>query len=169
MNYLCDGCSRMVDLATFALESGTLLVTCPACGAVSRSAGPAPAPPSAPPVPAPPAPAGESGLGAELESQWVALLGRWSEPDAHRAFIERAGLEGQLAEAGRRYRARADAGDAIAVRARDDVVRKAIALAQGSVEKLKIVERRAGAIIALMVVGLIAIVVLAVIVIRRLV
>jgi hypothetical protein len=68
---------------------------------------------------------------AEVDAAWADVLARWGDEAAHRAFLDRFGdLEG-LAEAGRRYRdalgARPD--DPVALRGRDDVVKRATALA----------------------------------------
>jgi hypothetical protein len=67
----------------------------------------------------------------EVEVAWAELTARWAEEEAHRAFLARfADLEG-LAEAGRRYKATLDSrpGDDVAARWRDEVVRRASALA----------------------------------------
>lgn len=68
---------------------------------------------------------------SELASVWKDLETRWEDESAHRAFLDRfSDLEG-LAEAGRCYRAALDQrpGDPVALRWRDEVVKKATALA----------------------------------------
>jgi hypothetical protein len=60
---------------------------------------------------------------------WAEVLGRWDDEGAHRAFLARFGdLEG-LARAGGRYREilAARPGDPVALRWRDEVVRRATA------------------------------------------
>ncbi len=61
------------------------------------------------------------------EVAWAELRARWADPEAHRAFLSRfADMEG-LARAGARYRVvlseRPD--DAVAIRGRDEVLRRA--------------------------------------------
>jgi hypothetical protein len=68
---------------------------------------------------------------AEVDAAWADVLARWGDEAAHRAFLDRFGdLEG-LAEAGRRYRdaLAAKPADAAALRWRDEVVKRATALA----------------------------------------
>ena len=63
------------------------------------------------------------------DEAWAAVLARWDDDEAHRAFLARfADLDG-LAGAGRRYReALAQRpGDAVALRWRDEIVRRAMA------------------------------------------
>jgi hypothetical protein len=70
--------------------------------------------------------------GAEgAEAAWTALRARWGEEEAHREYLGRATDLAGLAEAGRRYKAALDASpdDAVALRWRDEVVRRATALA----------------------------------------
>jgi len=69
--------------------------------------------------------------GTTEEAAWAEVEARWLEAEAHRAYLARSpGLEG-LAEAGRRYKAALDAkpGDAVALRWRDEVLKRATALA----------------------------------------
>jgi hypothetical protein len=76
---------------------------CPACGLLrERFAGFAAAR------------AGEPDL--ELERLWQAALAAWSEPGAHRAFLDRIASRGEFAEAAGRYRAELERrpGDPIA-------------------------------------------------------
>jgi hypothetical protein len=68
---------------------------------------------------------------ADIETAWAEVEARWGVEEAHRAFLDRfSDLEG-LAEAGRRYKLALDArpGDAVALRFRDEVVKRATALA----------------------------------------
>ncbi len=171
MKYLCESCSRLVDLGRFSIRSGTLVLTCPACGAESRVEGPpgpavggaeppgastttAPEPSREPPaLPAPggpePRPSTAEAAGAtlppEVEAGWTALLARWQEASAHAQFVALAGARGVLAEVGRRYRARVESGDAMAVKGRDEVIRKAIELAQMATPAEERASRGAGA------------------------
>ncbi|HET8725039.1 MAG TPA: hypothetical protein VFM53_12650 [Anaeromyxobacteraceae bacterium] len=65
------------------------------------------------------------------EEAWAGLRARWDDEPAHRAFLDRfADLPG-LARAGARYRAvlEAEPGDAPALRGRDEVLRRATAMA----------------------------------------
>jgi hypothetical protein len=145
VKYLCDRCSRLVDLGRFTVgQGGALVLTCPTCGAESvveppKTAVPEPDSPRAPAEPemaTPPAaapgasPAPSEALPADVEAQWSGLLARWQDANAHAQFVAFAGARGVLAEVGRRYRVRADAGDAMALKGRDEVIRKAIQLAQ---------------------------------------
>jgi hypothetical protein len=162
VKYLCDSCSRLVDLAQFAVEDEAIVATCPACGAKSRAARAAAAPGVAPPgatpravapkvepaaVASPPVPMvkrggaeslrpaernDETGLPDDLELAWKSLLARWTEEDQHKRFIVLAGAQNALAEVGRRYRVRTEAGDPIADFGRDEVVRHALNLAMVS-------------------------------------
>jgi len=68
---------------------------------------------------------------AEEEAAWAEVASRWEDDQAHRAYLERfTDLEG-LAEAGRRYRAAIEArpGDPVAVRWRDEILKRATARA----------------------------------------
>lgn len=65
------------------------------------------------------------------EAAWAEVQARWQDETAHREYLGRLwDLEG-LAEAGRRYRAALQArpDDPVALRWRDEVVRRATALA----------------------------------------
>jgi hypothetical protein len=66
----------------------------------------------------------EAGVEAEA---WREVLARWEDEQAHRAYLSRfSDLEG-LAQAGRRYRHRLAErpGDPVALRFRDEVVKRA--------------------------------------------
>jgi hypothetical protein len=65
------------------------------------------------------------------DEAWAEVLRRWPEEDAHRAFLARHGDLEALARAGGRYRAALEArpGDPVALRWRDEVLRRATALA----------------------------------------
>jgi len=67
------------------------------------------------------------------EAGWEELRARWDDEDAHRAFVVKCaelGFDG-LSEAGRRYRTALEGrpGDPAALRWRDEVLRRATALA----------------------------------------
>jgi hypothetical protein len=67
----------------------------------------------------------------EEEAAWAEVEARWEEAGAHQAYLARfSDLEG-LATAGRRYKQALDRepGDAVAARGREDVLRRATALA----------------------------------------
>ena len=79
-------------------------------------------PPDADPPHAPP---------EDDDAAWAGVVGRWEDEAAHRDYLARhPGLEG-LARAGGRYRAALEArpGDPVALRWRDEVLRRATALA----------------------------------------
>ena len=64
--------------------------------------------------------------GGEAEA-WEEVLGRWEDDEAHRAYLARfSDLEG-LAQAGLRYRERLAErpGDPVALRFRDEIVKRA--------------------------------------------
>ncbi len=67
----------------------------------------------------------------DIEAAWSEVRARWDDEGAHRAFLERCADLAGLAEAGGRYRAVLDAhpGDPVALRWRDEVVKRASALA----------------------------------------
>jgi len=65
------------------------------------------------------------------ETAWAEVEARWGEEEAHRAYLARySDLEG-LAAAGRRYKLAIDRrpGDPVALRWRDEVLKRATALA----------------------------------------
>jgi hypothetical protein len=65
------------------------------------------------------------------QAAWAEVTSRWEDEKAHQEYLDRLwDLEG-LAEAGRRYKAALDArpGDPVALRWRDEVVKRATALA----------------------------------------
>jgi hypothetical protein len=65
------------------------------------------------------------------DAAWAGVVARWDDESTHRHYLARhPGLEG-LAHAGARYRAALDArpGDPVALRWRDEVLRRATALA----------------------------------------
>lgn len=71
------------------------------------------------------------------DEAWADLVARWSDEEAHRAFLSGLNELGALAEAGRRYR---DAlarqpGDPVALRWRDELVRKATVLAMSQMPR----------------------------------
>jgi hypothetical protein len=68
---------------------------------------------------------------AALDAAWADLAARWDDEAAHRALIDRFGDLEALAEVGRRYKEALDArpGDAMALRGRDEVLKRATALA----------------------------------------
>jgi hypothetical protein len=68
---------------------------------------------------------------ADIEAAWADLRARWSDDAAHRALLDRfSDLDG-LAAVGGRYREALDAqpGDPVAARWRDEVLKRATALA----------------------------------------
>jgi len=68
---------------------------------------------------------------AEEEAAWGEVASRWEDEEAHRAYLARfSDLDG-LAEAGRRYRAALEArpGDLVAIRWRDEILKRATARA----------------------------------------
>ncbi|HEU4383254.1 MAG TPA: hypothetical protein VFR85_07075 [Anaeromyxobacteraceae bacterium] len=69
------------------------------------------------------------GEGSPDDAAWSALLSRWDDEEAHRAYLARfADLDG-LAGAGSRYRQVLSErpGDAVALRWRDEILRRATA------------------------------------------
>jgi hypothetical protein len=120
---LCDACGALSEARLVGRPGGAVLI-CAACGRETPvAAEPPPAGAPVAPGPAPDAPADE-------EAAWAALLGAWGDEDAHRAFLSRCGDLEALARAGARYREvlAARPGDAAALRARDEVLRRAAAL-----------------------------------------
>jgi hypothetical protein len=75
----------------------------------------------------------------EVEAAWAEVTARWDDEEAHRAFLGRFGELDGLAEAGRRYKAALDArpGDEVASRWRDEVVKRASALALAQLPRTK--------------------------------
>lgn len=70
----------------------------------------------------------------EADAAWAEVEARWQDDEAHRAFLARHPDLESLAEAGRRYRKAMEErpGDAVALRWRDEVLKRAtvIAMAQ---------------------------------------
>jgi hypothetical protein len=76
---------------------------------------------------------------ADADAAWADVLARWGDDAAHRAYLDRCrDLEG-LAGAGGRYREVLDArpGDPVALRWRDEVVKRATALALAQLPRTK--------------------------------
>jgi hypothetical protein len=68
---------------------------------------------------------------ADDDAAWADVVARWGDDDAHRGYLARhPGLDG-LGHAGARYRAALEArpGDPVGLRWRDEVLRRATALA----------------------------------------
>ncbi|HET9594591.1 MAG TPA: hypothetical protein VFP65_03370 [Anaeromyxobacteraceae bacterium] len=76
---------------------------------------------------------------AEIDTAWSELQGRWEDDAAHRAFLARFADLDALAEAGRRYRAALEArpGDPVALRWRDEVVKRATVIAMAQLPRTK--------------------------------
>jgi hypothetical protein len=74
---------------------------------------------------------------SEVEAAWAEVTARWDEEASHRAFLDRCGDLDGLAEAGRRYRTALEEcpADAIALRWRDEVVKRATALAMAQLPR----------------------------------
>jgi len=80
------------------------------------------------------------------DEAWAAVAASWQEDDAHKAYLAaHADLDG-LAEAGRRYRTalERDPSDAVALRWRDEVVRRATAIALAQLPRTKPAPERTG-------------------------
>jgi hypothetical protein len=80
------------------------------------------------------------------DEAWAAVTARWNDEDAHRAYLAaHADLDG-LAEAGRRYRGalEKDPADAVALRGRDEVLRRATALALAQLPRTRPPPERPG-------------------------
>jgi len=84
------------------------------------------APPPAPGAPAPPAEAAPSDPSGEPLA-WAGVVAAWGDEAAHRAYLARFGDLDGLTRAGRRYRAvlAERPGDPVALRFRDEVVKRA--------------------------------------------
>jgi hypothetical protein len=76
---------------------------------------------------------------ADADAAWADVLARWDDDAAHRAFLERFRALEDLAEAGQRYKAVLDErpGDSVALRWRDEVVKRATALALAQLPRTK--------------------------------
>src|SRR5512143_573550 len=73
------------------------------------------------------------------EAAWAEVAARWGDEEAHQEYLSRLrDLEG-LADAGRRYKAALDArpDDPVARRWRDEVVRRATAVALAQIPRTK--------------------------------
>ena len=131
MKVLCEKCGALAEGRLEARPGGGAALLCGACGA--ETALPAPrgreAPESSEAASAGAAtPAASAPTGAG-EQGWSALLARWDDDEAHRAFLARFGDLDGLAEAGARYREVLGErpGDAAALRWRDEILRRAAA------------------------------------------
>ncbi|MFL5272389.1 MAG: hypothetical protein ACJ79E_10045 [Anaeromyxobacteraceae bacterium] len=96
---------------------------------------------------------------AESEAAWADVVLRWDDVAAHHAFLDRCrDLEG-LADAGRRYKAALDArpDDVAARRGRDEVVRRAMALAFASLPRTKPPRSHSRGVRAVVVVAFVAV------------
>jgi hypothetical protein len=125
-NLLCERCGAPVEERARENREGG--AACPGCGAEV----PVPAPSTATPTStstatpaATPAPAND----AADDEAWAAVLARWEDEEPHHAFLARFGDLAGLAEAGRRYREvlAGKPGDPVALRWRDEIVRRATA------------------------------------------
>jgi hypothetical protein len=76
---------------------------------------------------------------SDVEAAWAEVTARWSDDGAHRAFLDRFGDLAGLAEVGRRYKGVLDAqpDEPIALRWRDEVVKRAAALALAQLPRTK--------------------------------
>ncbi|HYS81383.1 MAG TPA: hypothetical protein VEM76_11790 [Anaeromyxobacteraceae bacterium] len=76
---------------------------------------------------------------SEVEAAWAEVTARWDDEAAHRAFLDRYPDLPGLAEAGRRYRAALQArpGDAVAVRWREEIVKRATVIALSQLPRTK--------------------------------
>jgi hypothetical protein len=68
---------------------------------------------------------------ADADAAWAQVLASWDDEAGHRAFLDRARDLDGLAAVGRRYKAALDAapGDPVALRWRDEVVKRAMVMA----------------------------------------
>jgi len=81
----------------------------------------------------------DSGARATDDEAWAALVANWSDEEAHRAYLSRFNDLDVLAVAGRRYRealARVP-GDVMALRWREELIRKATVLAMSQLPQTK--------------------------------
>ena len=138
MKFVCDACSRLVEVGEFSVREGLLVLVCPTCGHESRAAPdrkPAPVlefaqpkrPPQGPLCPkcgVARAEAAEScvkcglvfslfkpenlALNPALEDLWAAVEANWTDVGRHEAFLLSCVAADQLTEAVRRYRVRAE-------------------------------------------------------------
>jgi hypothetical protein len=93
------------------------------------------------------------------DEAWAAVAARWQDEEAHRAYLAAHNADlGGLAEAGRRYRAilESDPSDAVALRWRDEVVRRATAIALAQLPRTTPAPERRGlrrALVVALIVG----------------
>jgi hypothetical protein len=131
MRIVCESCGAVAEAVVRAGPGGAAEVVCGACGAAQALEPTSPdARAEASPAPAVPENFGPLSERSEPDT-WAELIGRWQDEQAHRAYLARfCDLPG-LTEAGRRYREvlerRPD--DPIALRARDEIVKRAAVLA----------------------------------------
>jgi predicted RNA-binding Zn-ribbon protein involved in translation (DUF1610 family) len=138
MKFVCDACSRLVEVAEFSVREGSLILVCPTCGQESLAAPdrkPAPVlelarpkpPPQGPLCPKCGAPRVEAtdacakcglvyalfkpetlALSPALEELWTAVEANWTDVGRHEAFLSACTASDQLTDAARRYRVRAE-------------------------------------------------------------
>ena len=140
MKVLCEKCGALAEGRLEARPGGGAAVACGACGAEVPLATPegaqrlpaqvraSTAPPTPTSTPPPTSTEAATAVPATTDDEaWTAVVARWDDEEAHRAFLTRfADLEG-LAGAGRRYRQALSErpGDAVALRWRDEVLKRA--------------------------------------------
>ncbi len=119
----CERCGAPVEGRLEAGQTAGGSAACVTCGAEV----PVPSPPTATATPTPTATATPANDAADHDEAWAAVVARWDDDESHQAFLARFGDLVGLAEAGRRYREALAArpGDAVALRWRDEIVRRA--------------------------------------------
>ena len=140
MKVLCEKCGALAEGRLESRPGGGAALGCGACGAeidLPAPAGRGPPEPSPPPSTstAPPTASATPGAASSSSSAdadgeaWAQLLSRWDDEEAHGAFLSRFGDLDGLAGAGWRYRQVLSErpGDAVALRWRDEILRRATA------------------------------------------
>jgi hypothetical protein len=143
MRIVCESCGAVAEAVVRAGSGGVAEVTCGSCGSAQRLEPTAPeAEPTADLEASPGPTASEDSTPRTAlpdDDAWSELLGRWTDEAAHRAYLARFSDLPGLTEAGARYREVLDRrpNDPMALRARDEIVKRASVLALSQLPRTK--------------------------------